>query len=98
MRVNNRQRKEIPSIELLNSEGPILTAYAMSSSYVIIDERGKLIAELEQDEMVAYTRGTGKIQDSQGRIWYYMEQPGSMKPDLAALDRFMGIYDPNSTY
>lgn len=96
----SRNRKGLPyrSIELLNSEGPILTAYAADSSYIIIDERGQLVAIFTQEEMVEYTRGEGKIQDSQGRIWYYMEQPGSMKPDLAELDKFMGVFDPNATY
>lgn len=88
----------MPSIELLNSEGPILVAYALTSSYVIIDEKGKLITELSQDEMVDYTRGKFAIHDSMGRTWDYGKQPGSMKPDLAKLDKFMGVFDPNAAY
>ncbi len=79
------------SIELLNSEGPILVAVKISNSFHIIDERGKLIIEWNQKQLEDFIFDRITVTTSENRILKYGSFPGSMKPDLRILAEFVGL-------
>jgi hypothetical protein len=85
-------KRKSNSIELLNSEGPILTAVKISNSFHIIDERGKLIVEWNQKEIEDFIFDRISVTTSENRILKYGSFPSSMKPDLRVLAEFIGIY------
>lgn len=85
-------------IELLNSEGPILTAIKKNSMYEIVDQWEKTVAVLDEKTIRDFTRGDFEIIDSEGRSWIYSKWPGTMKPDLKKLDEFIGIDTSKFTY
>ncbi len=82
-------------IVLLNSEGPILTAYRRQwgahTRYRVCDQWRVAVAVWSPEEMAEWVHGRSTLVDSHGREWIYAEQPGSMKPDLRELDGFLGI-------
>jgi hypothetical protein len=86
-----KNKANIPSIELLNSEGPILKAYKISKGFVIQDEHGELIEVLKKDEMIDFIYDKMSLIDSKNRLFTYGKFPGSMKPDLRKLAEFVGL-------
>jgi hypothetical protein len=90
--------KKINSIELLNSEGPILVAKKEESNYVIYDTSGKDIAILIEKDMQDFIHGDMVLVDTKNNRYRYSEFPGSMKPDLKKLDEFIGIDTTGKTY
>jgi len=102
--------KNKDTIDLLNSEGPILTATKLSVTehtgnsmrttimFRIRDQFGKSIAIMTKKEILNFIRGNTEIIDSKDRIWNYGSKPGSMKPDLKTLDEFIGVDTTGKTY
>jgi hypothetical protein len=90
--------KKINSIELLNSEGPILVAKKEESNYVIYDTSGEDIAILAEKDMQNFVHGDMVLVDTKNNRYRYSEFPGSMKPDLKKLDEFIGIDTTGKTY
>jgi hypothetical protein len=90
--------KKINSIELLNSEGPILVAKKEESNYVIYDTSGEDIAILAEKDMQDFVHGDMVLVDTKNNRYRYSEFPGSMKPDLKKLDEFIGIDTTGKTY
>jgi hypothetical protein len=90
--------KKINSIELLNSEGPILVAKKEESHYVIYDTSGEDIAILAEKDMQDFVHGDMILVDTKNNRYRYSEFPGSMKPDLKKLDEFIGIDTTDKTY
>lgn len=87
------------TIELLNSEGPILKAIKFSPSrYDVIDQYNCLVDVLTAEEMQEFVHGDRVIIDSQNKTFKYVEFPGSMKPDLKQLDEFIGIDTTGMAY
>jgi len=98
------------TIDLLNSEGPLLIAtkiyrtehngHGFISQYVykINDRYNKILAFFTADEIYEFTRGKRMLTDSKGKILDYGKEPGSMKPDLKELDEFIGIDTAGKTY
>lgn len=78
-------------IELLNSEGAILTAHKVNENFVITDRYKEVISILSKDELYEFTRGNLDITDSKQKNWCYSQYPGTMKPDLKKLDEFIGL-------
>lgn len=60
-------------------------------TYRIIDQFKETIAKLSESEMQEFIHGDMRLIDSEGRDFKYSEYPGSMKPDLRKLDKFIGI-------
>lgn len=102
--------KNLDTIDLLNSEGPILTATKIpvlehtgesmktTNMFRIRDQFGKSVAIMTKREIIDFTRGNSEIIDSKDRVWNYGSKPGSMKPDLKTLDEFLGIGTTGKTY
>ena len=86
------------SMELLNSEGPILTAVLKDHGYEIIDQYKKTVGVLSVMEIQNFVHGGLIITDSKGEAINYSKYPGSMKPDLKKLDEFIGINTIGKTY
>lgn len=88
------------SIELLNSEGPILIAKKTGEDeYVIIDKSKDIRAVLSKEDMQRFVHDDlviGNILEKD--YWKYSEYPGSMKPDLKQLDEFIGIDTTGKSY
>lgn len=92
---------ELPKIELLNSEGPIMTMYREDNTgyYIIVHEqRNELIAILNEQEVYDFVHGDLEITDIDNNKYKYGTYPGSMKPDLKRLDQFIRIDTTNKTY
>jgi hypothetical protein len=86
-----KNKPTIPSIELLNSEGPILKAYKIRKGYAIIDEHKEPIEILNREQMIDFIYDRMSLTDSKGRVFLYGKFPGSMKPDLRKLAEFVGL-------
>jgi len=81
----------VDKIELLNSEGPILTVVKKDKYFEIIDQYQKSIAIYTEKQIIGFVHGDLIIIDSRNRSFVYSRFPGSMKPDLKRLDEFIGI-------
>ena len=88
------------SIELLNSEGPILIAQKRGEDeYLIIDRSECIRAILSKKDIQRFIHEDLVIGDIfEKNYWKYSEYPGSMKPDLKELDEFIGIDTTGKTY
>ena len=85
-------------LELLNSEGAILTAFKTPLGFAIMDQWREVVDVLESEQIFKFTRGEITITDSKGRVWDYSKEPGSMKPDLKRLDEFIGVDTTGKSY
>jgi hypothetical protein len=83
------KKEQIYSIELLNSEGPILKAYKIGKEFVIQDEHKKLIGILNKDKMLDFLYDKMSLIDSKNRLFTYGEFPGSMKSSEESLREFL---------
>jgi hypothetical protein len=83
--------KKFPSIELLNSEGPILKTFKTQDGYMMIDEHQELIAILNDKNIYNYVSGKLSLIDSEGRDLKYSDYSSGMKPELSKLCEFLGI-------
>lgn len=93
-----KNKSNIHSIELLNSEGPILKAYKIGKEFVIQDEHGSLIGILNKDKMIDFIYDKMSLIDSENRLFSYGKFPGSMKPDLRKLAEFVGLDTEGMTF
>ena len=84
-------KKKFPSIELLNSEGPILKTFKTQDGYMMIDEHQELIAILNDKNIYNYVSGKLSLFDSEGRDLKYDVYPSSMKPESGKICEFLGI-------
>jgi hypothetical protein len=91
-------RKTFESIELLNSEGPILKAYKIGKSFLIVDEWSEPIQIFKKDEMEDFIFDRRILMDSKGKGHLYGRYPGSMKPDLRKLSEFIGLPTEGITF
>jgi hypothetical protein len=80
------------SIELLNSEGPILKAVKIRGYFVIIDEDQEQIDVLTDLEMLRFVEGYRSIQDSRGRIWNYLKVDPGMRENKNVIVSFVGLH------
>ena len=91
-----------PRMVLLNSEGAILTAYRQTwaghTRYQIWDQWKVVVAVWTGSEVEEWLHGSSTLVDSRGREWIYTHHSGSMKPDLRALDEFIGRDTTGLTY
>jgi hypothetical protein len=93
-----KNRENISSIELLNSEGPILKAYKIGKEFVVQDEHKELIGILKKDKMIDFIYDKMSLIDSKNRLFVYGKFPGSMKPDLRKLAEFIGLDTEGMTF
>jgi protein associated with RNAse G/E len=79
-------------LELLNSEGPILTIYKFKDNGVFIYSRQfykkpKMLTSPE--ELIRFMSGEITFTDSDGKKWNYLEHSESMKPTQSKIDEFL---------
>jgi hypothetical protein len=76
--------KNLPKLELLNSEGPILVAYKEHDDlYYIFDTKKILVSILNLEGLISFFEGKHIILDSSGKSWNYVVESGGMKrPDV----------------
>jgi len=108
--IQYRKMTKQNTIELLNSEGPILTAKHVSHvqhvgsgmktsiDFEIKDQFKKTLMIMTKKEIFDFTRGKIDITDSRGRVWNYSTRPGTEKPDLKKLDEFIGVDTTGKIY
>ena len=78
------------SLEILNSEGPVLKLVRVNiNSFKVIDQWKEEVVTLNRAEVLAFISGEVKITDSRNNQYYYPECSMSMKPDTAKLDHFL---------
>ena len=80
---------KLPKIELLNYEGPVLTAHKSKNVFVITDEKKEIIDILYGDEMQDFINGEFSVTDSKGRTWLYTKEHENAKPTKEKIDQFL---------
>lgn len=85
------KKEQIYSIELLNSEGPILKAYKIDDTFVIQDEYKQIIAFLGVDKMKNFIYDKMSLYDSKRREFIYSHFGEGMKPNPNQLEKFLII-------
>ena len=84
------KNNEFTKIELLNSEGPILTAVKdVICNISIYDKHKKLVEVLNISGFNMFINGGRSIIDSDGKEWVYTEQSEGMKPSIKKIKEFL---------
>ena len=84
-----KNQTNIPFIELLNSEGPILKAYKIDETFVIQDEFKQIIAFLDREKMESFLYDKMSLIDSKRREFIYRHYGEGMKPSEESLREFL---------
>jgi len=84
---SNNQHK----IELLNSEGPILTLKRTRNSFLMYDEWKFMIGKFSVESLDKFLSGKSTVTDSASRIWNYAEQSIHMRQDPKKLEEFIKV-------
>lgn len=77
------------SLELLNYEGPVLTAIKTDRGFSIIDQWKTQIAFVSKVTLERFLAGEIELTDSSGKVWNYVKEPADAKPSAEALNNFM---------
>jgi hypothetical protein len=85
--INANQHK----IELLNSEGPILTLKRTRNSFLMYDEWKFMIGKFSVESLDKFLSGKSTVTDSASRIWNYAEQSIHMRQDPKKLEEFIKV-------
>jgi hypothetical protein len=78
-------------LELLNSEGPILTVVKINEDntvYKLIDQYKK-ITVISREDLVDFIDGKIRITDSKNKIWHYPSESDGMKPSIHKINEFL---------
>lgn len=89
------------SIDLLNSEGPILKLIKSNNGFTVIDEWKVKIATLTRDEIIQFIEGNLAIIDSHDQYWEYPNISTGMKLNIPDILEFIGdsyLIDTDSLY
>ena len=79
-----------PKLELLNSEGSILTLYRVNDGvFTLVDRWGTAIALFSKKDVLRFINGEGDVVDSKGNSWNYPEQSQCMKPSMERILEFL---------
>ena len=78
-------------IDLVNSEGPILSLVKEKDLFLIIDENKKELVKMTRTSLDMFLSGQILITDSKNREWIFTEVDSSMKVDPEKLQNFLKI-------
>jgi hypothetical protein len=78
------------SIELLNSEGPVLVLEKKNEFFILKNTSNKVLGCLTKKEIINFLNGDLSILDGSGSIINYMSYPESMKPESTTVNNFIG--------
>ncbi len=87
--INKKQNKNLCSIELLNFEGPVLSATKFKKLYIIQDQWKNIVDILSEDEIKLFIDGEKTISDSQGKAWNYKKEHKDAKPTIEEMTYFL---------
>ena len=73
-KLNKKQNKNLCSIQLLNFEGPVLSATKFKKIYIIQDQWKKIVDIISEAEMKLFIVGEKTISDSRGKVWNYKKE------------------------
>ena len=79
-------------VELLNSEGPILTVYRIEGdeeNFRLVDQY-KSSYTVPKEAVYAFLKGDALFADSAGKVWNYLEESSGMKSSKDVLSEFFG--------
>jgi hypothetical protein len=89
--MKNKKTNNATSLELINSEGPILKLYRIDRSFILIDEdRDQWLSSAT--EIKNWVNNRVDLVDSRGRTWKYSTISEGMKTDRDKILKF--ISDP----
>jgi hypothetical protein len=96
LKMKNKNTANKKKLELLNSEGAILTATkGNASNYIITDQYGEKIANWNRFGLLQFLAGEDVIKDSTGKVWLYSAADEGMKPSDEKIQEFIEP-DPTS--
>jgi hypothetical protein len=91
-------RQAATKMFLLNSEGDVLWVLKHDKDeYVVYDKENGIVDILSQEKIQEFVHGDLVLHGEFGP-YKYSEYPGSMKPNLQKLDKFIGIDTTGKTY
>lgn len=83
------KKLKYPKIELLNFEGPVLTAIRQVNLYVIQDQWKEVVGVWLDSDMQAFLEGKMTVEDTHGKVWNYANEHEDAKPNREKLDNFL---------
>lgn len=87
----NKKESSYPTIELLNSEGPILWLKRTPESFLMYDEDKFMIGKFSVNTLTKFIDGISNVIDSRGRVWNYPTSHEAMKPNPEDLKEFVNF-------
>lgn len=84
-------RKKYKKIELLNSEGPILTAFDTEDGYVLYDKEDSIVDILTHEEMKNFISGELTVYYTDGKSMVYPSYSKDMRADDKRLKEFLKL-------
>ena len=84
-----RLSKKRSKIELLNSEGPVLTAQRLGDRYLLHFTQDSYMLEVSHRELCEFLAGLRSFSTPEGRVFDYREFSGDMKPEFRILYNFI---------
>ena len=85
-----KKKESIYSIDLVNSEGPLLRMIKSRKSFILVDQWKFQMATLTKDEVMQFLSGELKFVDSHGRNWNFPIVSDSMRTDMPKILAFIG--------
>jgi hypothetical protein len=86
-----QKESSYPTIELLNSEGPILLLKRTPEAFLMYDEDKFMIGKFNVNTLTKFIEGYSNVIDSRGRVWNYPINHDAMKPNPSDLKAFIDI-------
>ena len=84
-------KTQLPKIELLNFEGPVLQAVKYKNLYIIVDEWKEIISVLLEEEFLDFFNGSFSVIDSNGRRWCMADQNQDAKQKPEQIHKFINL-------
>ena len=84
-------KTQLPKIELLNFEGPVLEATKHHNLYIITDEWKEIISVLMEDEFLDFIDGCFTLVDTKERRWNYGDQHRDARKTSAQIQKFIKL-------
>jgi hypothetical protein len=90
--------KKLQKIELLNFEGPVLTAYKNKDTFIITDQWKEIVDVLSTQEIKDFINGKIDITDSKQRTWSYTAQHEDSKQPAEKINAFINSVKVESNW
>ena len=81
--------RKMPSIELLNFEGPVLKAIKAPVGCIVVDQWEKTVAICDRQQLQDFLDGKTDITDSNNKTWHYPAEHEGAKSSTSKLNAFI---------